>query len=392
MGFTSPNKIYCWILTSSQLSIPTKSTQHPRSVTVSLWKMDWCLEDDPFVLGLERHIFRGRLAAKTSSFRECIISTQTNLGLAILAVMLNGWPFSSIFPILKMRSKKTSQLTVRVLKTMWCLHPKSQAETLAVLDDKLEDVHLSAFQPCGKAWQAAITCTFGLEKKRHGGEMHILGVGFKLFFNFHPDPWGNDPIWLLFLYMGWNHQLLEYIMKCWVYVKPKVGDVSIEKETAKQQITSSQTTFTERRLRSWRRMKKHALKERIAFVISESSICWSWKIQGSASSWGQLIWKGTGMISGHIAACWLVSSMWWWSWDVHMLIQFEEVAMFENCFFHSNPGFGARIPHFTQGVCGMFFGVKQETSIGKAWRKMFATWKRDPYNKKTCCLRSPSVF
>ena len=39
---------------------------------------------------------------------------------------------------------------------------KSQAETLAVLDDKLEDVHLSAFQPCGKAWQAAITCT--LEK------------------------------------------------------------------------------------------------------------------------------------------------------------------------------------------------------------------------------------
>lgn len=71
-----------------------------------------------------------------------------------------------------------------VLKAMWCLHPQgvqislrfddlgnllhwtnSQAETLAVLDDKLEDVHLSAFQPCGKAWQAAITCTFGLEKK-----------------------------------------------------------------------------------------------------------------------------------------------------------------------------------------------------------------------------------
>lgn len=32
------------------------------------------------------------------------------------------------------------------------------AETLAVLGEKLEDVHLSAFQPCGKAWQAAITC------------------------------------------------------------------------------------------------------------------------------------------------------------------------------------------------------------------------------------------
>ncbi|CAK9118375.1 unnamed protein product, partial [Durusdinium trenchii] len=32
------------------------------------------------------------------------------------------------------------------------------AETLAVLGDKLEDVHISAFQPLGKAWQAAISC------------------------------------------------------------------------------------------------------------------------------------------------------------------------------------------------------------------------------------------
>ena len=38
-----------------------------------------------------------------------------------------------------------------------------------------------------------------------------------------------------------------------------------------------------------------------------------------------------------------------------MLIQFEEVAMFENrLFFHSNPGFGAHIPHKLREF-GMFF-------------------------------------
>ncbi|CAJ1434715.1 unnamed protein product [Effrenium voratum] len=32
------------------------------------------------------------------------------------------------------------------------------AETLTALEGKLEEVHVSAFQPCGKAWQAAIAC------------------------------------------------------------------------------------------------------------------------------------------------------------------------------------------------------------------------------------------
>ncbi|CAE7730199.1 unnamed protein product, partial [Symbiodinium sp. KB8] len=32
------------------------------------------------------------------------------------------------------------------------------AETLVSLEGKLEDVFISAFQPCGKAWQAAIAC------------------------------------------------------------------------------------------------------------------------------------------------------------------------------------------------------------------------------------------
>ena len=137
--------------------------------------------------------------------------------------MGNVWPFSYIFPILKFEEqKKTSQLTVmgvendvmspsprsqiglRVgqrLREFVQNSQKSQAETLAVLDDKLEDVHLSAFQPCGKAWQAAITCTFGLEKKDMEVKCIYLGGGFKLFFHkFHPDPWGNDPIWLLFSY------------------------------------------------------------------------------------------------------------------------------------------------------------------------------------------------
>ena len=34
-----------------------------------------------------------------------------------------------------------------------------------------------------------------------------LGGGFKHFLYFHPEPWGNDPIWRIFFQMGWNHQL-----------------------------------------------------------------------------------------------------------------------------------------------------------------------------------------
>ncbi len=32
-----------------------------------------------------------------------------------------------------------------------------------------------------------------------------LGGGFKYFYIFTPT-WGNDPIWLIFFQMGWNHQ------------------------------------------------------------------------------------------------------------------------------------------------------------------------------------------
>ena len=34
-----------------------------------------------------------------------------------------------------------------------------------------------------------------------------VGGGFK--FYVHPDPWGDDPIWLIFFQMGWKHQLDE---------------------------------------------------------------------------------------------------------------------------------------------------------------------------------------
>ena len=38
-----------------------------------------------------------------------------------------------------------------------------------------------------------------------------LGGGFKYFWNFHPELWGNDPIWLRNIFqMGWfNHQLVN---------------------------------------------------------------------------------------------------------------------------------------------------------------------------------------
>ena len=37
----------------------------------------------------------------------------------------------------------------------------------------------------------------------------LLGGGFKYFWNVHPNPWGNDPIWLAHIFqMGWfNHHL-----------------------------------------------------------------------------------------------------------------------------------------------------------------------------------------
>ena len=59
-------------------------------------------------------------------------------------------------------------------------HKKHKAETLAVLDGKLEDVHLSAFQPCGKAWQAAITCTL---------TSHVMWCGYHVVWS-----WRNFPV------------------------------------------------------------------------------------------------------------------------------------------------------------------------------------------------------
>ena len=35
-----------------------------------------------------------------------------------------------------------------------------------------------------------------------------LGGGNSKIFYFHPEPWGDDPIWLMFFEWGWNHQLV----------------------------------------------------------------------------------------------------------------------------------------------------------------------------------------
>ena len=64
--------------------------------------------------------------------------------------------------------------------------------------------------------------------------------------------------------------------------------------------------------------EKHALKFKGKDRVCHLRNLYLLELENPRSSWGQLIWKGTGMISGHIAASWLVSSMWWWSWDVHI--------------------------------------------------------------------------
>ena len=52
-----------------------------------------------------------------------------------------------------------------------------------------------------------------------------LGGGNSQIFNFHPDPWGNDPIWLTNIFqMGWNHQLDGVFKR-----KPKLGVVDEKK-------------------------------------------------------------------------------------------------------------------------------------------------------------------
>ena len=38
-------------------------------------------------------------------------------------------------------------------------------------------------------------------------QRNLLGGGNSDIFNFNPDPWGNDPIWLSYIFqMGWTHQ------------------------------------------------------------------------------------------------------------------------------------------------------------------------------------------
>ena len=45
-------------------------------------------------------------------------------------------------------------------------------------------------------------------QQKHG--LKIIGWCFQTFFIFTPT-WGNDPIWLIFFQMGWNHQPEKYV-------------------------------------------------------------------------------------------------------------------------------------------------------------------------------------
>ena len=53
-------------------------------------------------------------------------------------------------------------------------------------------------------------CEASLKTASFGGIKHFLGGGNSDIFYFHPDPWGNDPIWRAYIFqMGWfNHQLV----------------------------------------------------------------------------------------------------------------------------------------------------------------------------------------
>ena len=52
-----------------------------------------------------------------------------------------------------------------------------------------------------------------LETTQAWNKNQLLGSNSNIF-HFHPDPWGNDPIWLIFFQKGWfNHQPVIYPLK-----------------------------------------------------------------------------------------------------------------------------------------------------------------------------------
>ena len=51
----------------------------------------------------------------------------------------------------------------------------------------------------------------GMYKNPSNNGISNLGAGNSKIFYFHPEPWGNDPIWTTIFQMGWfNHQLDTY--------------------------------------------------------------------------------------------------------------------------------------------------------------------------------------
>ena len=63
-----------------------------------------------------------------------------------------------------------------------------------------------------------VSCIFCWQIDWHGGirlgSLYCLAGGFKYVVFFTPS-WGDDQIWLIFLQMGWNHQLVVYCI-CFV--------------------------------------------------------------------------------------------------------------------------------------------------------------------------------
>ena len=55
----------------------------------------------------------------------------------------------------------------------------------------------------------------GWKHEMFSGEFLYNWVVVSNTFYFHPEPWGNDPIWLIFFKLGWNHHLDNI----WVFPK-----------------------------------------------------------------------------------------------------------------------------------------------------------------------------
>ncbi len=95
------------------------------------------------------------------------------------------------------------------VSSFWCW--KKQVDILSAMSKRIQThdwmyLHILYFMQ-GSFWLGSILRGIKFKQQIYAGWWQL-----KYFWNFHPDPWGHDEIWLAHLFQkGWfNHQLVWY--------------------------------------------------------------------------------------------------------------------------------------------------------------------------------------